>query len=654
MPQDDIIYFDIAAVVVMVVALLSFLMRRLTQRSATRVYFAALILVLFTAIACLSGEIYDFLMKPLLESNRIQPQYFEAGRSALTLIFYALRVFTAPAYLIFIAAVSDTSYRMNNSNLKRFLLWTPMLAAFAFVLTNPFHHLVYYYEGGTSHRGDGILVLYAVAAYYCAFGIGWLIRWKQAFDADEFPLLMMLYPFMFIAVYIQYYVPYMRVDMFATAVAMLIISAFIIPPEKFIDTHVKTANLLAYREKCRHAFLTQRPLCLVYIGITNLGQLRELAGQEELQDIIAEASRQLSNTLAKDDDLYYLRNGLFCIIPRIPDAQRALAIANKTHEEGRARAMAKPEETRSVRMRSCVVRVPEDVDNADTLRTFVRRLPHLVPTSCVTTYEELSKREGFELEIALTDVVDTAIVNRTFEVHYQPILCLKDNRFHSAEALVRLNDPKFGWVSPALFIPEAEQNGTILNIGDILIENICAFLGTLDYERTQLDYVEVNLSIEQCIQPALPQKLLGTMERFGVTPDRINLEITETSGSYSQQIIEKNVRTLARAGLSFSLDDYGTGYSNVARVLDLPFDLVKLDKSLVDGLNDPTKREVVVRTVVMMKAIGKDVLAEGVETREQVDSLRTMGVDYIQGYLYSKPLPEKEFIAFLEEHNQSA
>ena len=653
MPQDDIIFFDIAAVVVMVVTLLSFLMRRLTQRPATRVYFVSLLLVLVTAIACVGGEIYDFFLGPvLLKSNLIPPQCFEAGRSAITMSFYALRSLTAPAYLILIAAVSDTSYRMNNSNLKRFVLWTPMLAAVLFVFTNPFHHLVYYYEGGTSHRGDGILVLYAIAAYYCAFGIGWLIKWKAAFDENEFPILMMLYPFMFIAVYIQYYVPYMRVDMFATAVAMLIISAFIIPPEKFVDTHVKAANLLAYREKCRHAFLTERPICLVYVGVTNLNQLRELTGQEELQDILAGVSQQLASTLARDDDLFYLRNGLFCIVPRNPDAQRALAIATKTHEEGRARALAKPEEARAVRMRSCVVRVPEDADNVETLRAFVRRFPHLVPESCVTTYEELSKRKEFDLEIALTDVVDAAIANRSFEVHYQPILCLQDNRFHSAEALVRLNDPTFGWVPPGLFIPEAEQNGTIVNIGDILIEKICAFLGTVDYERAGLDYVEVNLSVDQCVQPTLPRKLLETMEHYGVEPSRMNLEITETSATYSQQIIERNVRTLAGAGLSFSLDDYGTGYSNIARVLELPFNLVKLDKTLVDGLDDTTKREVVVRTVAMMKAIGKSVLAEGVETQEQVDTLRTMGVDYIQGYLYSKPLPEQEFLAFLEERNR--
>jgi EAL domain-containing protein (putative c-di-GMP-specific phosphodiesterase class I) len=308
-----------------------------------------------------------------------------------------------------------------------------------------------------------------------------------------------------------------------------------------------------------------------------------------------------------------------------------------------------PQNAPEICMRSCVVRVPEDAQDPETLKAFVRRYPHLVPDSCVTSYQELSRQPGFGLEMALTGIVDTAIRNRSFEIHYQPIYCVADGRFHSAEALVRLRDPEYGWVPPSLFIPEAEQNGTIVAIGDILLEKVCAFLGTIDYERTQLRYVETNLSVDQCIQPDLVPKLLETMERNGVDPSRVNLEITETSSAYSQEIMEDNVRLLAQAGCTLSLDDFGTGYSNISRALSLPFSLIKLDKSLVDGLDRPASREVVARTVAMMKAIGKDVLAEGVETHEQVEQLSEMGVDYIQGYRFSKALPEDEFIRFLEE-----
>ena len=652
MPPDDIIYFDIAAVVVMAVCLLSFLMRRFTNRPATRVYFASMVLVLLTAIACLGGEIYDAFIGPfLLSSGIIAPQYFIAGRSALTLLFYALRNFTAPAYLILIATVSDTTYRLNNSTLKRLLLWVPMMGALLFVLTNPLHHLVYYYDGGISHRGAGIGILYAVAVYYSLIGMGWLLKWRVAFDDSEFSILMMLFPFMFIAVYIQYYFPFMRVDMFATAVAMMLISAFVIPPEKHTDTHVRAANLHAYREKCRHAFLTGQPLCLTYLQVSNLEQLRELASNDELQDMLGFISQKLSASIEHDDVLYYLRNGTFCIVSRDPNAKRALSRAHTIDEAGKIRPKEAPVEALHVGMRTCVVRVPEDVNDAETLRIFVHRFAHLVPEPAVCTYAELSQHPDFSLQMSLGSVVDRAIANRSFEVYYQPICCLKDGRFHSAEALIRLHDEEFGWVSPALFIPESEQNGTIVAIGDILVEKVCAFLETLDFERAQLKYVEVNLSLEQCIQPNFAHKLLGVMHRHDIAPGLLNLEFTETAEVYSQLAMERTIRTLSDAGVAFSLDDYGTGYSNIARTMALPCSLVKLDKSLVDGLNDPAMREILASTVGMMKRIGKDVLAEGVESQGQVDALRSMGVDYIQGYFFSKPLSESDFVKFLEERN---
>lgn len=140
-------------------------------------------------------------------------------------------------------------------------------------------------------------------------------------------------------------------------------------------------------------------------------------------------------------------------------------------------------------LRTCVVRIPEDVSDNDTLKAFVRRFSHLAPQSCVITFQELSQREDFGLEMALSDIVAHAIEECSFSVYYQPIWSLADKRFRSAEALVRLDDPAFGQVPPTMFITEAEQNGSIEEIGSILLEKICAFLGNVDHEAMGLDYV---------------------------------------------------------------------------------------------------------------------------------------------------------------------
>jgi sensor c-di-GMP phosphodiesterase-like protein len=246
-----------------------------------------------------------------------------------------------------------------------------------------------------------------------------------------------------------------------------------------------------------------------------------------------------------------------------------------------------------------------------------------------------------------------AIRERSFEIYYQPIYSLKDECFYSAEALARLTDPEYGPIPPAVFISDAEQSGAILQIESILLDKIFCFLGSVDYEATGLSYVEINLSTEQCMRPQMARELLGMMEGYGVSPRHVNLEMTETSAAFSQNIIEGNIRTLIGAGTSFSLDDFGSGYSNIVRMLDLPFDIVKYDKSFADDLWQHDTHIVLADTIPMLQSLGKKVLVEGVETAEQAEELRRLGVDYIQGYYYARPMPQDQFVAFMTEKNAS-
>jgi EAL domain-containing protein (putative c-di-GMP-specific phosphodiesterase class I)/GGDEF domain-containing protein len=647
MAQTDLIYFDIAAVVVMLVGLQSFLVRRKTRTPANRVYLSALLLVLATATFALAAETYDLVLG-FAPTDAAYPSH---ARGLIQLIYYALRSLTAPAYFILIATVSDTTHRLNDRPLVRVLLWVPMLATLLFVLTNPIHHLVFTVHDGAIARNSGIFAIYLDALYYSLIGIGWLFRWKHVLSDDEFATLMMLYPIVLLSVFVQFYFPHLHVEMFATSVAVLMVASFVIRPERQMDSQVPAASLQAYRDLCHRAFLTGKPLCLVYLEVINLERLRDLVGKDKIQDILERVALNLGHSLEPGDILYYLRNGLFCISPVNRDVSHALQVANRMHEEGLRRSKQQPQQIAEMEMRTCVLSIPDDVSDEETLATFVRRLAHLVPDSRVTSFAQLAEQEDFALNMALAECVRRAIRERSFEVHYQPIWCPTHQCFHSAEALVRLHDPAFGYIPPALFIPEAEQNGSILAIGTILLEKICAFLSTVDFAATKLSYVEVNLSTEQCVRPQMARELLDLLDAYHIDPSRMNLEITESSATYSQRTVEANVRALNEAGLSFSLDDYGVGYSNTSRALALPFDLIKFDKSFVDGLGDANLHAVFARSIAMMKQIGKKVLVEGVETVEQADEVCAMGADYIQGYLYAKPLPEDEFVAFLLEHN---
>ena len=164
--------------------------------------------------------------------------------------------------------------------------------------------------------------------------------------------------------------------------------------------------------------------------------------------------------------------------------------------------------------------------------------------------------------------------------------------------------------------------------------------------------MEINLSVAQCMESGLPKKFLSLQQKYGVDPDRICLEITETTFENISEIMLENIDALIRMGYSFALDDYGIGYSSIQRINHLPLKLIKIDKSMLEDASADNGRKILEYTVRMMQSIGKQVVTEGAETVGEVDMLKDMGCDYIQGFYFSRPLPEKEFVRFLAERNR--
>ncbi len=227
-----------------------------------------------------------------------------------------------------------------------------------------------------------------------------------------------------------------------------------------------------------------------------------------------------------------------------------------------------------------------------------------------------------------------------FEVHYQPIFDTKKKRFHSMEALARLNVPGYGYVSPEEFIRIAEKNGTILQIGMLVLEEVCRFIRKAELKSKGIDFVEVNLSVVQCMQDKIYNHIRDVLEKYDVPPEMINLEITESAAAYSEKKLMQNMARMSLMYLEFSLDDYGSGYSNINYLVSLPFSIVKIDKYLVwAAAKSVMSRVILENTITMFKEIHLKVVAEGIEDPEMADMLIRMGADYLQGYYYSKPVP---------------
>ncbi|MEM5473885.1 EAL domain-containing protein [Hoeflea sp. AS60] len=251
--------------------------------------------------------------------------------------------------------------------------------------------------------------------------------------------------------------------------------------------------------------------------------------------------------------------------------------------------------------------------------------------------EVIKTRESIERDLR------TAIAENQFEVYYQPKVSAHDWAVTGVEALVRLNHPERGVVGPGEFIPVAEITGLIFDIGRIVLEDAVAQCAA--WARAgRLIEVSINVSIEQLQKADFSEMLVSIIEKNDCPAHLITIEITETIANTDIGGVAGHIATLRSAGIRIAIDDFGTGYSNLAQLNDLKFDILKVDRSFVSGIeNEGTSREISRAIIQLGKNLGCRVIVEGTETAGQVTAAAALGCDELQGFYFSKPMKRCDF-----------
>ncbi|MCR5357619.1 MAG: EAL domain-containing protein [Lachnospiraceae bacterium] len=263
--------------------------------------------------------------------------------------------------------------------------------------------------------------------------------------------------------------------------------------------------------------------------------------------------------------------------------------------------------------------------------------------------------EDYEHRDMMRDEIRRALHDDRVEVFLQPIYSTESKRFTSAEALVRIRNKDGGLISPGLFIPVAEETGQINELGRRVLEKTCEFMAGSEAESLGLEYIEVNLSVVQAERMTLFEEIMETVKKYRVEPGRINLEITESALIQAKDAVLNNMNRLKDVGFTFALDDFGKGESNLMYLVEMPFDILKLDMDMTKAFHVNDKAKSAVRTVRYMADDMKlKVVAEGIETREELDAFVEYDIDYIQGYHFSKPLPMPDFVRFIKKSNEGS
>jgi len=260
-----------------------------------------------------------------------------------------------------------------------------------------------------------------------------------------------------------------------------------------------------------------------------------------------------------------------------------------------------------------------------------------------TTAMDSESREKMEL----TNDLRNAVINNELKLYYQPIIDISEGRVALFEALVRWEHPKYGLIAPDNFISLAEEGGFMVKVGRWILRTACQKIKSLQESGHDVK-IAVNVSSKQLTQNHLEETTKTIVKEAGIKPELLELEVTEGFLMENIKKVEDVLTNLREFGIGISIDDFGTGYSSLSRLKSLPITKLKIDKTFVDDIvEDSEDREIVKVIILLAKSLGLEIVAEGIENKEQLKLMREYGCKLIQGYYFSKPLASEKVESYL-------
>lgn len=402
----------------------------------------------------------------------------------------------------------------------------------------------------------------------------------------------------------------------------------------------------------RRAEAQEQKVALIFADLTNFNRINDTLGHAAGDKLLKIVAQRLSKTGGGKDFVARIGGDEFTVIVEgVKNAEAAAMRARNMIESILEPVFIENTEV-NVGANIGISIYPDDGTEPDKLVNFadmaLRTASHAAPNSYFFFSQEMN--EETEDNLALERDLRKGLIQNEFALFFQPQFDVKTGKILSAEALIRWFHPTRGMVSPVRFIPIAEDTGLIIPLGDWILREALRHIKLWDEMGLPKISVAVNLSAIQFQQ----EDLVGSIERMlnesGVTPDRLELELTESVVMQDARKADNILSRLSRLGIKLAIDDFGTGYSSLSYLKRFDVDRLKIDQSFVrDMTNNYDDAEIARAIINLGHTLGLEIVSEGVETKEQLELLKQQGCDVIQGYLISRPIPAAEIPAFLKK-----
>ena len=634
-----IIHYDIVAFALISVILIVYLAYNHLNTLSNRVYKRLLIVSLCSVVT----DIVSAYACSFCTADQIGINYF------VNVLHFLVQNFVPCLYCLF--AYSLVYENIHISSKWFTIIFFPYILNVIMILSTPITGACFYIDAeGVYHRGLGQVVTYVIAFYYVILSCVIVLKNMKLLTVPQRLCVLLYSAECLILNIVQVFFSEYLLQEIGIAFVMFFIYITMQNPLEYIDVQIGIYNRNLFRKTINNRIYKKEDFGIICLQIEGLSYINEKFGLSNGNVLLKEVASYLGK-FSKNNEVYRISNRQLALVySKKPDFN---IICNEI--------MARFEKPFSFSNRNvninlwgylCCIQSSQNIasanDTFDIIDYSLNEARQNKKNSIVfASTDVLEKRRR---EIAITQAISNAITNSSFKVYFQPIYSLTEKRYTKMEALIRLIDDNLGFVPPDEFIPIAEKNGDILVIGEIVLEKVCAFIEEYHPEDYGIKSIHVNLSVVQCMQENIGIRLLRIIDKYKIPHGLIDFEITESTADNSSENLDKIMDDFNKKGIDFSLDDYGTGYSNQANLMRYPYSIVKIDKSLVWACDSNPKAFISLKhTIAMIKDLDMKVLAEGVETKHHIDLLERIGCEFLQGYYYSRPLPIADLMDVIKE-----
>ncbi len=639
--MDFIYEYELCALIFLCLVALRFFTRRYFSVMQYRVFaviiVAAMIVLLLDSITCYTIQ-YSSVIPNWLNYLLCLP------------MFFSLILLPAMFYLYVMILTRQISFGHYKFMLVRMF---PFVLEELFLLSTPWTHLIFSFNAQHTYlHGVGYRFLYFCAFLYIFFAAITAVYDRAAMKKEQFHTILVVVVLLTAGIGLQYLFPRLLVAGVAMALSILMMYQTMQNPDDLLDTMTGLLDRQGFLLILQDRIDAGSKFQLIIISLDEMKITNNLVGLKNGDRLLQEIAGFLKAFSAKQQ-VFRIDGDVFAFITeKEEDCLQIVGVIAQRFTNLWPIGNLELKQAATV----CYALQPHGESTAQILQTLEFAL-------------QQTKRAGKNKVFAITDAMSADIQRQlaiesalrraieldTLEVFYQPIYSLQQQRFVSAEALVRLFDPVLGSIAPDEFIPIAEKNGLVVRIDEMILKKVCSFIARYQPDCLGLDGVELNMSIVDFMQQNLVSKVSKIIAEYRINPALLHFEVTESIASASETMIAERMGEMVELGVKFSLDDYGTGYANLARLMHLPFSTVKLDKSLLwDAFTNEKNQIILTVTVDMIQSLGYDLIVEGVENSEHLIKLQCIGADKVQGFFFSKPVTEKELVSFLanDQYNQ--